>query len=83
MYGALNCHNVAEHTKLHLWLLRFNVAFIDNSGCFKKKLYNGIANVTVWRVLRKRLYLSIVQQASGEYTITPEDGRVRLKHVDE
>jgi hypothetical protein len=24
---------------------------------FQKELYNGIANVTVWRVLRKRLHL--------------------------
>jgi hypothetical protein len=27
------------------------------TGCFKKELYNGIPNVAVWRVLRKRLHL--------------------------
>jgi hypothetical protein len=37
-----------------------------NTGRFKKELYNGIPNVTLWRVLRELLYLkayklSIVQ----------------------
>jgi hypothetical protein len=27
------------------------------TGCFKKELYNGILNVTVWIVLRKLLHL--------------------------
>jgi hypothetical protein len=25
--------------------------FTGNAGCLKKKLYSGIPNVTVWRVL--------------------------------
>jgi hypothetical protein len=29
---------------------------------FKKELYNGIPNVTVWRVLRKRLRLKVYKR---------------------
>jgi hypothetical protein len=29
---------------------------INYKGCFKQGLHNGISNVTVWQVLRKRLY---------------------------
>jgi hypothetical protein len=36
--------------------LQFNVTSTGNVERFKK-LYNGIPNVTVWRVLRKRLHL--------------------------
>jgi hypothetical protein len=36
-----------------------NVTFACNAGCLeKKKLYNGIPNVTMWRVLRKPLHLN-------------------------
>jgi hypothetical protein len=36
---------------------------------FKKELYNGVPNITVWKLLRKRLYLgtyklSIVQHSN-------------------
>jgi hypothetical protein len=42
---------------------------------FQKELYNGIPNVTVWRVLRKHLHLkayklSIVQGAEQRIGIT-------------
>jgi hypothetical protein len=30
---------------------------IGNAGCFKKEFYNGTPNVTLWRMLRKRLHL--------------------------
>jgi hypothetical protein len=52
MYSVLNCHNEAEHTEL-----QFNMNFNDNAGCFKKKVYSGISNGTVWGVLQKRLHL--------------------------
>jgi hypothetical protein len=47
-----------------------------------KQLYNGIPNVTVWRVLRKRLHvkthkLSIVQQWS-EFLATDPEVQVRF-----
>jgi hypothetical protein len=29
------------------------------TGCLKKNIYNSIANVTVWRVLRKRFHLKV------------------------
>jgi hypothetical protein len=43
---------------------------------FQKELYNGIPNVTVWRVLRKRLHLkayklSIVQDVERWIVCTP------------
>jgi hypothetical protein len=43
---------------------------------FQKELYNGIPNVTVWRVLRKRLHvkvykLSIVQHLERWIDCTP------------
>jgi hypothetical protein len=34
-----------------------NVTSTGSVWCFKKELYNGIPNVTVCRVLRKRLHL--------------------------
>jgi hypothetical protein len=34
------------------------VIFTGNTGCFKKELCCGIPNVTVWRVLRKRLHFN-------------------------
>jgi hypothetical protein len=38
MYSVLIRHNVAKHTEFYLGLLRFNVTFIDNAGCFKNSL---------------------------------------------
>jgi hypothetical protein len=43
------------------------------SRAFQKELYNGIPNVTVWRVLRKTLHLkayklSIVQRLETPFT---------------
>jgi hypothetical protein len=54
---VLNCHNVAKHIEFYVGQLWFGVIFIGKAGCFKKELYNGIPNVAVWRVLRKRLCL--------------------------
>jgi hypothetical protein len=36
MYNVLNYHNVAKHTEFYLELLRFNVTFTGNAGCFEK-----------------------------------------------
>jgi hypothetical protein len=36
-----------------------------STGCFKKELYNGIPNVTVWRVLRKSLQLKVWEVSMG------------------
>jgi hypothetical protein len=58
MCSALSCHNVAKHTEFYLGQLWFNVtSTLVMQGFFQKELYNGIPNVTVWRVLRKRLHL--------------------------
>jgi hypothetical protein len=50
MYSVLNCHTVAKHTE-------FTWDSYGNASFFQKELYNGIPNVTLWRVLRKRLHL--------------------------
>jgi hypothetical protein len=34
---------------------------------FKKELYNGIPNVTVWRVLRRRLHLKVYKVSIVQY----------------
>jgi hypothetical protein len=36
---------------------------------FQKELYNGIPNVTVWRMLRKRLYLGVQTAHRSRYRI--------------
>jgi hypothetical protein len=46
-----------------------------NAGCLKKKVCNGIPNVTVWRVLLKRVHLeayklSIVQHLERQIDYT-------------
>jgi hypothetical protein len=51
---------------------------------FQKELYNGIANVTVWRVLRKRLHLkayklSIMQDVVQWVVCTPLSINVFVK----
>jgi hypothetical protein len=64
MYRVLNCHNVAKHTQFYLRQLWFNVTSSGIAGCVKKELYNNdIPNVTVWRVLRKRLHLKAYKLA--------------------
>jgi hypothetical protein len=57
MYSVLNCRNVAKLTEFYLGYLRFIVTSTGNAGRFKKGLYSGIPNVTVWRVIRKRVHL--------------------------
>jgi hypothetical protein len=65
MDSVLNIHDVAKRAKFYLGELRFNVTFIGNAGVSNRAV-QCIINVTVWRVLRKRLNLeayklSIVQ----------------------
>jgi hypothetical protein len=37
---------------------------------FQKELYNGIPNVTVWRVLRKRLHLKAYKLSTVQGVVT-------------
>jgi hypothetical protein len=76
LYSVLNCHNVAKHTEFYLWLP------LVMQMCFKKELCNFIPDVTVWRVLRKRLNLkayklSIVQHFEWWILCTPKCKRYR------
>jgi hypothetical protein len=57
MNSVLNGHNVAKYSDFYVGYLRFNGNSTGNAGCFKRHLYNGILNVTMWLVLRKRLHL--------------------------
>jgi hypothetical protein len=64
MYSVLNYHNVAKLS--YTGMVTIKVTSTGNAVCFKEELYNDIPNVTLWRVLRKRLLLksnklSIVQ----------------------
>jgi hypothetical protein len=64
MYDISSCYNVAKCIDFYLGQLRFNMTSTGNAECFKKELYNGIPNVTVWRVLQKHLRLEAYNYSS-------------------
>jgi hypothetical protein len=51
-----SCHFTQKNVVLKLTA---ELLFRIYTGCFKKELYSGIPNVTLWQVLRKRLYLKV------------------------
>jgi hypothetical protein len=79
MYSVLNTHSVDNHAEFYLRYLQFNATFTCNA-VFQKQLYNGIPNVTVWRVLRKRLHLKAYKLFIVKHLNTVTFEKLSLKH---
>jgi hypothetical protein len=67
MCSVFNCHNVAKHTEFYLGIVTVQCDFHCLFRVFQKERYNGIPNVTVWRVLRKRLHSKACKRSIVEH----------------